>query len=222
MEAEAAEAAEVAAELTVANRRRRIPLEDVPSLKALSANVSWIPYRRGLGHSSDDPSWGGAPLHGLALPTSNSLVGSLIADENVLAVRDITMPPFTGGPWSSVARNTSTLGRLSIHGSAIYTEAYKWTAYGFERRATASDGTSVHTSVRTPLDSAGVLMSAKVAAGGPLDVQLHPQIRAYPASEVNCTERQWRYPSNIDSALCLDGVGYCARNCWCVKRPWPP
>ena len=78
--------------------------------------------------------------------THRVLMGSLIADENVLGVRDITMPPYTGGPWSSVARNTSTLGRLSVGGEAVYTEAYKWMSYGFERRATASDGTAVHTS----------------------------------------------------------------------------
>ena len=71
-------------------------LAGVPSLQALADNVNWVQYRRGLGHPTDDPSWG-APRHGIALPTANSLMGSVIADENVLAVRDITMPPFSGG-----------------------------------------------------------------------------------------------------------------------------
>ena len=71
-------------------------LAAVPSLEALADKVSWVEYRRGLGHTTDDPSWR-PPRHGIALPTANSLMGSLIADENVLAVRDITMPPFSGG-----------------------------------------------------------------------------------------------------------------------------
>ena len=109
--------------------------EAVPSLSTLAESISWVQYHRGLGHATDDPAWR-APLHGVALPTANSLLGSLIADENVLAVRDVTMPPFTSGPWSPVARDTSQLGRLSIGGQPLYTERYKWTSYGFERHAT--------------------------------------------------------------------------------------
>jgi hypothetical protein len=221
--AAAAKAKAKAAAMTAeaGEEEHRAPLEDVPSLEELAKNVSWVPYHRGLGHPSDEPSWR-APLHGIALPTSNSLVGSLIADENVLAVRDITMPPFTGGPWSSVARNTSSLGRLSVDGEGLYTEAYLWTSLGFERRAVARGGSSVHTHVRTPLSTAGVLMSTVVTGGAHrVSIELHPQIRSYLASAVNCTERQWRYPSNIDSAPCPEGGGYCERNCWNWYAPRP-
>lgn len=126
------------------------------------------------------------------------------------------------GPWSSVARDASRLGRLSLDGAPLYTEAYKWSSYGFERRAATHDGSRVHTSVRTPLETVGLLLTAQVS-GRPSAVRLElsPQIRAYPASEIDCTERQWRYPSNMDSSPCPDGVGYCERNCWNWYAPRP-
>ena len=105
----------------------------------------------GKSRGASAPGWRGAPKHGLALPTANSELGSVIADENVLAVRDLTMPPFTQGPWSSVARDTSQLGRLSLDGQALYTQHSRWTPLGFERNATARDGRAVHTEVRLPL-----------------------------------------------------------------------
>ena len=75
--------------------------ESVPDLSTFIS--SWTPHLRGLGHDSTDA----APLHGLALPTANSQYGSVIADENVLAVRDLTLPPYTQEPFSPIARNTS-------------------------------------------------------------------------------------------------------------------
>ena len=48
----------------------------VPALQSLAAE--WQPYHRGLGHTTDPPEWG-APKHGLALPTANSELGSVIA-----------------------------------------------------------------------------------------------------------------------------------------------
>ena len=94
-----------------------------PALESLAAE--WQQYHRGLGHESDPVSWA-APKHGLALPTTNSELGSVIADENVLAVRDLTMPPFTQGPWSSVQRDTSRLGRVTVNGQPVYTQRSKW------------------------------------------------------------------------------------------------
>lgn len=53
---------------------------DVPRLSDLAG--TWLTYRRGLGHPSDPVEWD-APKHGIALPTANSELGSMIADENV-------------------------------------------------------------------------------------------------------------------------------------------
>ena len=75
---------------------RTAPASSAPPALATLAS-DWVPYSRGLGHSADPPSWGGAPRHGLGLPTANNLMGGCIAGENVLAVRDLTFPPFTSG-----------------------------------------------------------------------------------------------------------------------------
>ena len=48
-----------------------------------SLEAEWQPYSQGAE----------AYAHGLALPTANSLRGSVVADENVLAVRSLTLPP---------------------------------------------------------------------------------------------------------------------------------
>ena len=190
----------------VAAAAARYPATDPapPALGSLAAD--WQPYFRGLSHPSDprSPGWRGAPKHGLALPTANSELGSVIGDENVLAIRELTMPPFTQGPWSSVARDTSQLGRLSLDGQALYTQHSRWTPLGFERNATARDGRAVHTEVRLPLAERGVLLSLSVGAGPEADVALElvPQIRRYSSAEMNCSESQWRYPTNMQ------------RNCW--------
>lgn len=116
---------------------------------------------------------------------------------------------------------------------------YKWTYFGFER-AGRLGAVEVHTRVRTPLFAAGVLLQANVthsagsavpspwhvAADGDastVTIDLFPQIREYPAARINCSERQWRYPANMDSAPCADGAagGYCARNCWNWYAPRP-
>ena len=198
----------------------------VPTLAQLADSAEWVEYHRGLGHSSDSPLWN-APLHGLALPTANSLSGSVIADENILAVRSVTMPPYTSGPWSSVARNSSRLGRLSIGSAPLYTRSYLWTYTGFERRAKTADA-EVRSTVRTPLSQPGVLFNVSVTPRtdarrcGPLRIDLLPEVRAYPASAINCSRRQWRYPANMDSSPCAEGRhGYCARNCWNWYAPRP-
>jgi hypothetical protein len=173
-----------------------------PPLQDLSGQ--WQLHHRGLGHPSDQPSWR-APKHGLALPTANSELGSVIADENVLAVRDLTLPPYTQGPWSSVARNTSRLGLLSAGGAALYAERSRWSPVGFDREAHTTSGRSVRSSVRLPLKEAGVLFSVEVGPGAdelPIDIEVVPEVRSFPASQINCSERQWRYPSNMQ------------RNCW--------
>eukprot|EP01050_Picozoa_sp_SAG11_P016845 SAG11_NODE_2348_length_3485_cov_1.358535_4_plen_250_part_00 len=170
----------------------------------------WQAHHRGLGHPSDPPAWR-APKHGLALPTANSELGSVIADENILAVRDLTLPPYTQGPWSSVARNVSRLGRLPVGGVPVFTARSRWTPLGFERDGNAG-GRHLQSTVRLPLSKAGVLMHLQV--GGPsssgdevsadlsVGIELVPEVRAYPAAEMNCSEQQWRYPSNMQ------------RNCW--------
>ena len=200
-----------------------------PRLGQLPA--AWVDYHRGLFHPTDPLDWR-PPRHGVALPTSNSLHGSVIADENVLAVRDITMPPFTSGPWSSVARNTSRLCRLML-GSRdqhkrealppVYTQRFRWTSYGFERVGDAA-GRAVSTTVRTPLRQPGVLMQVNVsgaAAAGAAHIDFFAQVREWRADQIDCTERQWRFPSNMDSAPCTDGPGYCVRNCWNWYAPRP-
>eukprot|EP00966_Prymnesium_polylepis_P090114 2087143-Prymnesium_polylepis.1 len=131
------------------------------------------------------------------------------------------MPPFSSGPWSSVARNASQLGRLSLGGAPLYTQAYRWSSFGFERRATTSVGASVRTTVRLPLSTAGVLMTGLVSGGRAVRVELRPQVRAYPASQINCSKRQWRYPSDMASSPCVTGSGYCERNCWNWYAPRP-
>ena len=97
---------------------------------ATSATLAaeWQPYSRGFT----------AIAHGLALPTANSLHGSVIADENVLAVRSLTLPPMTQGPHDRSLRNVSRLGRLSVNGT---------------RLADYFDGT-----VLRPLDMAGSIL----------------------------------------------------------------
>ena len=186
-----------------------------PSLDELAAE--WQDYHRGLGHPSDPPSWK-APKHGLALPTANSELGSAIADENVLAVRDLTLPPYTQGPWSSVARNASRLGRLSVGGAPLYTARSRWTPVGFEREAEAA-GRRVSSIVRLPLSENGAILQLEISAASSagtgtgsekqeaqelllLEVELLPEIRSFPAAAMNCSEHQWRYPSNMQ------------RNCW--------
>lgn len=172
-----------------------------PALQSLAAE--WQQYHRGLGHDSDPVSWA-APKHGLALPTANSQLGSVIADENVLAIRDLTMPPFTQGPWSSVQRDASRLGRVLLNGVPVYTQRSKWSPLGFQREAKTADGRTISTEVRLPLHENGVLLQMNVSAGDEADLGLDllPEIRSYPASEMNCSEQQWRYPSNMQ------------RNCW--------
>eukprot|EP01047_Picozoa_sp_COSAG01_P011964 COSAG01_NODE_530_length_15875_cov_27.779982_12_plen_477_part_00 len=202
-----------------------------PSLEELAKGSQWVEYQRGLHHPSDPAGWR-PPRHGIALPTSNSLLGSVIADENVLAVRDITMPPFTSGPWSSVARNTSRLCRLTTAtrpgsgGSGLYTQRYRWTSYGFDRFAVDGDSQlRAKSRVRTPLREAGVLLQVNISstinsssssssATRAVHIDFFSQLREFPAAQIDCTATQWRFPSNMDSAPCKHGPGYCARNCW--------
>ena len=190
-----------------------------PLLDTLAAE--WQPYKRGLGHPTDPPEWGKPPKHGIALPTANSEVGSVIADENVLAVRDLTAPPFTQGPWSSVARDTSRLGKLFINGHPVYTTASRWTPVGFSRKAEVHPGAvTVQSHTMLPLSENGVLMNVTLIGtrGSPgsstadssssssssmqVELELVSEIRSYPASQLNCSEHQWRYPSDMQ------------RNCW--------
>jgi len=96
-------------------------LSELPSLSSLSS--SWQTYHRGLYPDIDPTSYDSLP-HGIALPTANSLVGSLIASENVFAVRSITFPPYTQGPYSTVSRNDSKLGLLTVDGDFIYVDEY--------------------------------------------------------------------------------------------------
>lgn len=41
-------------------------------------------------------------------------LGSCIADENILAIRSLTFPPYSQGPYSPIVRNVSRLARLLV------------------------------------------------------------------------------------------------------------
>ena len=162
-----------------------------PPLSSLAAE--WQAYAPGLA----------LPMHGLALPTANSLRGSVIADENLLAVRSLTLPPFTQGPYSGTARNISRLGRLSIDGSPVVTQATRWTPSGFLRKASGTWG-AAQSSAWLPLDEDAMLLELVLTAGEPavgdgesllVDVALLPEIRKWPRPA--CSDRERRFPSGM-------------------------
>jgi hypothetical protein len=98
------------------------------------------------------------PRHGFGLPTANSELGSVIADENVLALRSATFAPYAQGPYSPILRNQSRLGRLTVDGAPVASGAYQWLPYGFRRRAsvTVSDDASSATTAHVRPDGAHV------------------------------------------------------------------
>jgi len=175
---------------------------NLPSLESLSGD--WQTYHRGLYPDVDPPEWKGVP-HGIALPTANSLVGSLIASENVFAIRSLTFPPFTSGPYSTVERNSSQLGLLSINGEPVFTEHYRWSPYGFNRKGSTST-VQVHSEVRLPLSDFFVMMTMNFSSAyvdyDDIELQLNPNVRSFPANAVNCSDHQIHYPE------------FMQRNCW--------
>ena len=111
----------------------------------------------------------------------------------MLAVRDLTFPPLSGGPYSPVARNVSRLARLTLDGVPVYTAQFQWSPFGFKRR-----GGGVETTVAVPLRGAGVLLSATVAAapGTVVAVELAPEVREYSSAAINCSAtNSWKFPT---------------------------
>ena len=162
-----------------------------PPLSSLAAE--WQAYAPGLA----------SPMHGIALPTANSLRGSVIADENLLAVRSLTLPPFTQGPYNGAERNVSRLGRLSIDGSPVVTQATRWTPSGFLRKASGAWG-AAQSSAWLPLEDDAMLLELVLTASEPaggggdsllVDVELLPEIRKWPRPA--CSDRERRFPSGM-------------------------
>ena len=161
-----------------------------------SLEAEWQPYSQGAE----------AYAHGLALPTANSLRGSVVADENVLAVRSLTLPPLTQGPYSRTARNISRLGRLTVDGLPVLSQATRWTPTGFLRRASGAWG-AVESRLWMPLDENALLLEVNLTASehgakrpehgdDPLvDVELFPEIRKW--ARPACTERERRFPTGM-------------------------
>ena len=161
-----------------------------------SLEAEWQPYSQGAESFA----------HGLALPTANSLRGSVVADENVLAVRSLTLPPLTQGPYSRTARNISRLGRLTVDGLPVLSQATRWTPTGFLRRASGAWG-EVESRLWMPLDEDALLLEVNLTASehsskraehgdDPLvDVELFPEIRKW--SRPACTERERRFPTGM-------------------------
>ena len=118
----------------------------LPALSSLEAD--WQAYAQGAE----------AFAHGLALPTANSLRGSVIADENLLAVRSLTLPPLTQGPYSRTARNVSRLGRLTMDGAPVLSQSTRWTPGGFLRRASGPWG-EAESRVWMPLDETALTVA---------------------------------------------------------------
>eukprot|EP00048_Salpingoeca_helianthica_P004324 m.75816 g.75816 ORF g.75816 m.75816 type:complete len:782 (-) comp13146_c0_seq1:57-2402(-) len=157
--------------------------------------------------------------HGYGLPTANSEIGSVIADENVFALRSATFAPITQGPYSPILRNQSHLGRLTIDDAPIPSAQYQWLPYGFRRRSaptttstpTATDDGTPHdaassflveTEVRIDFSQPIMLARAVVSAGAPgasgrLAVELSPMFRHYGAA--TCTPEQWEFPNDIQT-----------------------
>lgn len=161
-----------------------------------SLESQWQPYSQGAESFA----------HGLALPTANSLRGSVVADENVLALRSLTLPPLTQGPYSRTARNISRLGRLTVDGLPVLSQATRWTPTGFLRRASGAWG-EVESRLWMPLDENALLLEVNLTASehgakraehndDPLvDVELFPEIRKW--SRPACTERERRFPTGM-------------------------
>ena len=81
----------------------------------------WIPHERGLGHRASDRAF-----HGLTLPADNSVLGSVLADKNVLAVRSLTFRPYAQGPYSQ-GINRTVSGAISRHCSDCSKMMHRYT-----------------------------------------------------------------------------------------------
>ena len=159
-----------------------LPPEGVPTLEELTSD--WQLF------TAEGPDM---PRHGMGLPTANSLLGSVIGDVNVLAMRSLTLPPYTQGPFAPVFRNQSRFGRLLLNGDACDTSSYQWTPYSFRRRCK-----EVTTEIRLAFNEHVVMSRGSFAAAGSnVTLELFPEVRKF--GKANCTADQWEFPYDMQS-----------------------